>query len=353
MARTDTLTNFLTDVADAIRTKTGSSELIQASSFDTTIESIPSGGGHVYTGHLDETNLLTLGYSQSDIDDIKTNGIFWDAEADNGYAVTQGELNGTITPTNARYLPTNISQPINFNGYTKMLYNPSALVRSNTTGQELFNGCYALLYPIGFPSNPTNGKWTFQNCYSLRKIPDYVDWSSLVTMQGMFGYCYSLEDLSQYTFNAGSTLQDAFQVCTNLKKPPILNTSNCTNMNSAFSGCRSLVEVPELACDKVTSFGGSVFSSCSNLTTLGGFNNLGKAYTTTAAENYYNYAIYLDACTNLTHDSLMNVINKLYDIKTKGCKNQKLVLGPINLSKLTAEEIAIATNKGWNVIGQE
>ena len=45
MARTDTLGHFLTDVADAIRTKTGSSEEITASDFDTEIENIPSGGG--------------------------------------------------------------------------------------------------------------------------------------------------------------------------------------------------------------------------------------------------------------------------------------------------------------------
>lgn len=43
MARTDTLGNFLTDVADAIRTKAGTSETIQASNFDTAISNIPSG----------------------------------------------------------------------------------------------------------------------------------------------------------------------------------------------------------------------------------------------------------------------------------------------------------------------
>lgn len=44
MARTDTLGNFLTDVASAIRTKAGTSDLIQASTFDTAIENLPSGG---------------------------------------------------------------------------------------------------------------------------------------------------------------------------------------------------------------------------------------------------------------------------------------------------------------------
>ena len=45
MARTDTLGHFLTDVADAIREKKGTSETITASDFDTEIENLPSGGG--------------------------------------------------------------------------------------------------------------------------------------------------------------------------------------------------------------------------------------------------------------------------------------------------------------------
>ena len=44
MARVDTLPHFLTDVADAIRTKGGTSTTIQASSFDTAIANLPSGG---------------------------------------------------------------------------------------------------------------------------------------------------------------------------------------------------------------------------------------------------------------------------------------------------------------------
>ena len=42
MARTDTLGHFLTDVADAIREKGGTSEPIQASSFDTQIANLPT-----------------------------------------------------------------------------------------------------------------------------------------------------------------------------------------------------------------------------------------------------------------------------------------------------------------------
>lgn len=44
MARIDTLTNFLTDIANAIRTKKGTKDPIQAANFDTEIASIEIGG---------------------------------------------------------------------------------------------------------------------------------------------------------------------------------------------------------------------------------------------------------------------------------------------------------------------
>ena len=60
MARTNNLTNFLTDVATAIKTKTGDSSLIPASQFDTKIANIT-------TGHLDNTEYQE---ANDDLDDI-------------------------------------------------------------------------------------------------------------------------------------------------------------------------------------------------------------------------------------------------------------------------------------------
>lgn len=45
MARIDTLTNFLTDVATAIKAKKGDDTAIPAANFDTEIANLPSGGG--------------------------------------------------------------------------------------------------------------------------------------------------------------------------------------------------------------------------------------------------------------------------------------------------------------------
>ena len=126
------------------------------------------------------------------------------------------------------------------------------------------------------------------------------------------------------------------------------DTSNVIYMNSMFQYCSNLVTVPKLNASKVINVT-NMFGNCNNLTNLGGLENLGQAYDTTESANYSSYTLDLSGSKKLTHDSLMNVINNLYDIKSKGCNPQSLVLGSTNLAKLTSEEIAIATNKGWNV----
>ena len=47
MARTDNLTNYLTDVADAIREKKGTTDVIPANTFDEEIKNLPSGGVNI------------------------------------------------------------------------------------------------------------------------------------------------------------------------------------------------------------------------------------------------------------------------------------------------------------------
>lgn len=146
-----------------------------------------------------------------------------------------------------------------------------------------------------------------------------------------------------------TSCQYMFAGCVRLETIPQLNTSNVINMESMFSSCEALTSIPLLDTSKVTSLW-NLFNYCSQLTNLDGLENLGQAYDTTKAANTTSYGLTLSACTKLTHDSLMNIINNLYDIATKGCNTQKLTLGTTNKEKLTAEEIAIATNKGWTVL---
>lgn len=126
---------------------------------------------------------------------------------------------------------------------------------------------------------------------------------------------------------------------------PQLNTSNLKFMGQIFFQCNNLTTIPQLDTSKVIDIS-NAFSGCSSLVNFGGLSNIGQAYLNTTGANYSKYKYDLSSCVKLTHDNLINVINNLYDIATAGVQSQQLVLGSKNIAKLTAEEIAIATEKG-------
>ena len=168
----------------------------------------------------------------------------------------------------------------------------------------------------------TNAKRLFYQ-YPLKELPDLLETDKITSMENMFGSCKLIKTI------------------------PNINTSNVTNMSEMFYGCIALETLPKLNCSNVERING-VVTNCTKLQNIGGFENLGQAYKTTTGANNYYYTLTLSN-NELTHDSLMNVINNLYDIKSKGCNPQSLVLGSTNLSKLSSEEVAIGTERGWNI----
>ena len=105
-------------------------------------------------------------------------------------------------------------------------------------------------------------------------------------------------------------------------------------LDHTFFGCESLTDVPLLDFSNVTSII-FAFNNCYKLVNLGGFKNL-------------KCSLNLSSSDRLTVDSLMNVINNLYDFVGNGeSTTRTLQLGTTNLNKLTAEQKAVATNKGW------
>ena len=191
-----------------------------------------------------------------------------------------------------------------------------------------------------------NAAFMFMN-YPFAFIPT-IDTSNVTNMRSMFYQCDSLTTMPQLNTNNVTNMRTMFYQCNLLTTIPQLDTSKVTDMQSMFNYCESLTTVPQLDASKVISIH-FMFAQNRNLTNLGGLLNLGQAYLTTENANDYNYELDLNMSPKLTHESLMNVINGLYDIKTKGCNTQSLRLGSTNIAKLTSEEIAIATNKGWTV----
>ena len=225
----------------------------------------------------------------------------------------------------------------------------------------MFSSCQQLKKILGIynTSSVKTIRQCFSGCEALEEIP-YFDTSSVTNMTNAFQNCKAITTIPELNF---SSLADAYQNygvygmfngCTSLKNIPTIPTGNLEMFNSMFYGCSSLETVPELNTQKVNNVY-TTFNGCSSLKDFGGFLNLGKAYTRATA-NYNVYVLDLSACSQLTHDSLMNVINKLYDLNLTynvagggTLYTQTLKIGATNKAKLTAEEIAIATNKGWSV----
>ena len=123
-------------------------------------------------------------------------------------------------------------------------------------------------------------------------------------------------------------------------------------MTNAFQGCTSLLKLDKINCEKVTNISLAT-AQLNSLVDFGGLENIGKAYSVTSGANDIYYKITFNSSPNITEQSLINVLNGLYDIAAKGCKPQQLLLGSGELSKLKSEEgqtaLSNAQAKGWTI----
>lgn len=132
-----------------------------------------------------------------------------------------------------------------------------------------------------------------------------------------------------------------FANCFNLTKAPKMITNSVISVYEIFNGCQNLQSIPDYNLSSVNDeWGIKMFGDwgmpMENLTDLEGFTGLHVGWS----------GGFLDKCPNLTVDSLMNVINKLEDVNDNP---QNFYISDVNVAKLTPEQIAIATNKGWVV----
>ena len=214
-------------------------------------------------------------------------------------------------------------------------------------------------------SNVNNMTKMFSECWSLTTILQ-LETSKVTTMSHMFESCRSLTTIPLLNTSSVTDMNYMFWKCTSLTSIPHLNTSNVTDMNYMLRGCTSLTTIPQLDTSRMQHIYG-MFMECSGLKSLPllDFSNVGGIYELFDIPSSPNETPYpnlidlggfknlrvglnLSGMPNLTVQSLMNVINNLYDFVGNGSTTtQTLTLGTTNLNKLTAEQKAVATNKGW------
>lgn len=260
-----------------------------------------------------------------------------------------------------------------------------------TNMRSMFEECQSLIsIPQLDTSNVTDMGHMFYNCRSLTSIPQ-LDTSNVTDMRNMFYYCESLTSIPQLDTSKVVDMSGMFWGCSSLTTIPHIYTTKVTDMRGMFAYCNSLITVPEMVPFEVTNTS-QMFLNCINLKTIqpiytyyvtdmrGMFFNCPKleslpmlncANATDVANMFgtsdsHNTRPYpnltdlggfqylkvslsgLDGMPNLTVQSLMNVINNLYDFVGNGSTTTRtLTLGTTNLNKLTAEQKAVATNKGW------
>lgn len=226
-----------------------------------------------------------------------------------------------------------------------------------------FNGTkFPSLDLSGFDtSKVTDMSRMFGYCRNLITLDlSNFDTSKVTDMNRMFYYCDKLQslDVSNFDVSEVTNMNYMFGTCRELKSLDLSNftTNKVTDMSYMFDTCRGLksLDLSNFDASKVTN-SNSMFSVCYELTNLFFMNNLGKGYTYQGS-NYNPYSLNVSYSNLLTHDSLMDVINKVYDLNLTynvanggTLRTQQLAIGSTNMAKLTADEIAIATNKGWVV----
>lgn len=204
----------------------------------------------------------------------------------------------------------------------------------------MFEGCQKLttIHKLN-TSNVTNMCSMLYYCKRLTSI-ELLDTSNVSDMSYMFRSCQSLTTIPQLNTSNVTNMSYMFYDCQKLTTIPQLDTAKVTNMSNMFQYCTSLQSLPLFDCGEVTDmYDFFYFDDMNNLTYLGGFKDL------KVSPGYY----FLNKAPKLTTESLMNVINNVYDLTANGLSGQSLKFGQTNLNKLTPEQIAVATAKGWTL----
>ena len=283
----------LTNIANAIRNNYDTSDTYKPREMSTAIN---NNAGNI------KTTLETL--STPSVQNPTTNDYLTQLTTDKGTLKTNLETKGI----------TNLTNDMSFTDLVpKVLEIPSGEIKymqdlfKNNLRYEEFEDMKDLLH------NPFTMKSMFQGSTQFREIV-------LPKMK----FRHNGETSIQYNYG---TMQACFDGCTNLTKLDMseFDMSDVENLWYCFGDMSGLVD-------------------------LKWGTNYGKAFTQGANNN--NYMIDLSSHRNLTHDSLMSVINNVIDLTVEKPNQvpQKISLGSTNIAKLTSEEIAIATNKGWTVL---
>lgn len=203
--------------------------------------------------------------------------------------------------------------------------------RSNS---GFFHNC-KVLECINFINTTLNdtGDCLFYNNYNLRKLK-LID-SEIKINRAPFNACASLSDIDGIELMENVTDMGGMFSSTRIRKIPEIDTSNITNFNAAFSS----TAIQSIECLN--------FINATNVFNM--FQYTSSLFLIKNISNIKVSGLSFNACILLNHDTLLRILNALYDYSEDTEEAHTITLGTTNLAKLTDEELAIGQNKGWTI----
>ena len=229
----------------------------------------------------------------------------------------------------------NSLSPVDYSQYWCTYYPLDAKIWVKTSdgyGLTEYTGGDGKISKADFPNFYYAGSGAYSNAPTVTKFKyfQFDSTSATTNFEYIWNNCTGLTKLPLIDTSIGTNFSYAWYGCSSLTEFPELDLSSGTNFNHAWQNCSSLTSFPMLDLSKGTNFL-AAWWSCSSLTNLGGFGAIKES-------------IDLSGSPKLTVESLMNVINQAATVTGK-----TMTLGSTNLAKLSDEQKAVATSKGWTL----
>ena len=277
MAKNNNLTDFLTDIADAIRAKKGTTATINPQDFSSEIASI-STGGDTPTPDTPTPDMPIIGDGKTYLYiKIAAPGrmevpLYFSQTIANGVTIDWGDgsaiqtLSGTGNKNTSHTYADIGEYTISLNpisGCTLGLgHNSSAYCVMGSTGNNGKVYCN-MLQAVEIGKNVTSiGAFAFYSCFSLQNI--VIPESVISIGDSAFYNCYSLQNIviPESVISIGNT---AFYYCYSLASVEISDSVTSIG-NGAFYNCHSLASVVIPEC--MTNIGINMFSNCYSLASI-------------------------------------------------------------------------------------
>ena len=238
MARIDTLGNFLTDVATAIREKKGTTETIQASNFDTEIASIET------SSNITSSDITATYYSVDEgvAGSTSTSGlnIILNSEEIPDYAFNY--TNTSLRYGNSWIKSVHIGNKAKKVGKRAFFDGPAYTVDENNAITEIGEYAFSTRYGDGDPETVTFPllEKLPKNGFYYSKIKNIYCPKLTYIGESCFSNCVNLSsfEFTNLTFIA----QKSFYNCTSLKKVSIPSLNNDLSSSAYFANCTGLVQ---------------------------------------------------------------------------------------------------------------